>query len=315
MKLTDIINKEFRINQKKDSLFSRIMKPIAYTLLAAAFYLSNGCSNETSSAPQPQSPLPYGKIVFQSNRDGNWEIYRKGSGSNYQEINLTNDWADDTDPTWSPDGTEIAFASNRTGDWEIWTMNEDGSGLVNITNSPSTKDTYPTWSPSGISIAYAKDDVSICVINSSGGIPTNISPSGWSTIDFEAVKEPDWGANNKILFTGVPVLPYATTMAYFMNSDGSNVVRTYSLGKQPAWHSLTALKTIADGWISNTDGTQNLQVLGNISYNNRCSPDGTQLLFDDYAALRIANISGSIDDCVVTIVSSSSRNTNPDWAP
>jgi dipeptidyl aminopeptidase/acylaminoacyl peptidase len=40
---------------------------------------------------------------------------------------LTNHGAIDSDPSWSPDGSQITFFSNRTGHWETFVMNDDGS--------------------------------------------------------------------------------------------------------------------------------------------------------------------------------------------
>ena len=67
-----------------------------------------------------------------------------GSG----QTDLTNDPADDTDPTWSPDGSKIAFTTNRgpTGDNEIYLMNANGSSPVDLTNSPANE-SDPDWQP------------------------------------------------------------------------------------------------------------------------------------------------------------------------
>ena len=55
-----------------------------------------------------------GKIVFQSNRTGNADIYTMNpDGSN--RVQLTTTPSEDVDPRWSPDGTRIVFASDRTG--------------------------------------------------------------------------------------------------------------------------------------------------------------------------------------------------------
>ncbi|MDZ7268985.1 MAG: hypothetical protein ONB48_14730 [candidate division KSB1 bacterium] len=52
------------------------------------------------------------EIVFQSNRDGNWEIYRMpATGGN--AVRLTYDPGDDLSPDFSPDGRLIVFASTR----------------------------------------------------------------------------------------------------------------------------------------------------------------------------------------------------------
>src|SRR6476620_4917328 len=76
-----------------------------------------------------------GKIVFQSNRDGNAEIYAVGPGL-VGAVNLTNNAAGDTAPVWSPDGSKIAFISNRNPGG-IYVMNADGSSPHFVTSPTS----------------------------------------------------------------------------------------------------------------------------------------------------------------------------------
>jgi Tol biopolymer transport system component len=65
-----------------------------------------------------------------------------GSG----ETALTNDAAEDTLPTWSPDGGRLLFQTDRDGNSEIYTMAADGTELVNLTNDQSA-DTAGNWAP------------------------------------------------------------------------------------------------------------------------------------------------------------------------
>jgi Tol biopolymer transport system component len=98
-------------------------------------------------------PGKNGKIVFSTNRDGNYEIYtmnsdRTGPPSSWDVKRLTNNPANDTDPAFSADGSQIAFVSERDGNSEIYTMNSDGTGLKRITNDPAG-DIQPAFSPGG----------------------------------------------------------------------------------------------------------------------------------------------------------------------
>lgn len=66
--------------------------------------------------PRPRPGEP-DKIVFASNRRGNWDLWLLQLRANDPplEIQLTADDADDLAPSWSPDGQYLAYASFRSG--------------------------------------------------------------------------------------------------------------------------------------------------------------------------------------------------------
>ena len=105
-------------------------------------------------APSPA----WGKIVFYSNRDGNYEVYTMNlDGSN--QIRLTFNEARDSYPVWSPDGQEILFQSDFDLNPEVYVMNADGTNQRNLTNHPAN-DRHPDWSPDGSRIVFSsKRDV------------------------------------------------------------------------------------------------------------------------------------------------------------
>jgi TolB protein len=86
------------------------------------------------------------KIAFNTNRDGNQEIYvMDADGSN--PTNLTN--APDSVEglaTWSPNGRRLAFYSDRPGKKDIFVIELSGGDWTNITNHPAD-DEFCTWSP------------------------------------------------------------------------------------------------------------------------------------------------------------------------
>jgi Tol biopolymer transport system component len=100
-----------------------------------------------AGAARAAFPGTNGKIVFETNRDGNEEIYAMNAdGTN--RVDLTRNPTDDTDPRWSADGSRIVFASNRTGNYQIYTMNAAGSGVTRVTHD-SNDDRRPTWTADG----------------------------------------------------------------------------------------------------------------------------------------------------------------------
>jgi Tol biopolymer transport system component len=101
---------------------------------------------------QPKFPIE-GRIVFQSNLDGDNEIYLI---SDTKIIKLTDNSWNDEYPVWSPDGNKIAFTANPRGNYDVFTMNPDGSKITPIT-SLSTDAKTLSWFPDGKSIAYTRE--------------------------------------------------------------------------------------------------------------------------------------------------------------
>jgi hypothetical protein len=97
----------------------------------------------TSASPAQGAAGGPGKLVFETNRDGNAEIYRMNADGS-DRVNLTRNAAEDSQPRWSPDGTRIAFASNRDGNFDIYTMNADG-GDVRRATFGSEPNRWPSW--------------------------------------------------------------------------------------------------------------------------------------------------------------------------
>jgi TolB protein len=99
-----------------------------------------------------QLPPAAERIAFAAYRNGQWDIYSiSPESSNLRQ--LTNDTYEDTDPSYSPDGTKLAFASRRNNNWDVYVLDLPTGQLARITDSPHY-DGAPTWHPKGDVLAY-----------------------------------------------------------------------------------------------------------------------------------------------------------------
>jgi Tol biopolymer transport system component len=150
------------------------------------------------------------RILFDSTRDGNTEIYVMNADGSV-ERRLTNDAGEDWGASWSPDGTLVSFNSNRSGDMEIYVMHADGSSVTQVTSDRSTY-TSPTWSPDGSRIAYTArpgdDPGQIWSVNVDGSDPQNLSRA---PVAGDVVWTGGWGPDGRIVFNrAMPALAEAT---------------------------------------------------------------------------------------------------------
>ena len=99
------------------------------------------------------------KVIYECNRDGNWELYLvKADGSD--PVNLTNTPdVDELYPRPSPDGTKVCFmVDERRGSSKVrsvYYMNADGTGRTKVADNARE----PCWSPGGGQIAYMKGEL------------------------------------------------------------------------------------------------------------------------------------------------------------
>ena len=178
----------------------RIALPLTLVMLLSM--VITGCGTAETQAPQPAdtptaaatataAPLPVEtelpapeaepilcNITFDSDRDGNREIYSMAPDGSSQ-VNLTNNPADDFDPVWSPDGTQIAFVSNRetdTGGGQfIFIMQFDGSSVTQVSKQPDSS--FPDWSPLGSMVAYSSNgDLYLADVNEGTEVNLTNSP-------------------------------------------------------------------------------------------------------------------------------------------
>jgi Tol biopolymer transport system component len=101
------------------------------------------------STLKPRLPFK-GKILFQSDMDGDREIYLLTSRGLTQLTD--NDW-DDEYPKWSPDRKKIAYSANPRGNYDIFVMDADGSNITTVTASDKNEVEH-AWFPDGKKMAF-----------------------------------------------------------------------------------------------------------------------------------------------------------------
>jgi Tol biopolymer transport system component/predicted Ser/Thr protein kinase len=100
------------------------------------------------------------RIVFDSDRSGQSELWTaKSDGSNQQALVAIRD-AQVAAGRWSPDGETVAFGATIQGHTQIYTISAEGGWLRQLTHDPG-ENTAPSWSRDGKWIYFASERTGI----------------------------------------------------------------------------------------------------------------------------------------------------------
>ena len=278
---------------------------------------------DTPAPAEAPSPVPC-NIAFDSNRDGNTEVYLMGPDGKDQ-VNLSNNPGDDFDPAISPDGSQIAFVSNRDNGKEggqfIYVMNADGSNVRQLTFENWSD--WPNWSNDGSQITYtSNDDIYVIKADGSGqsgnltNSPEKDSRSSWSPDGNQIAWVSGYDNNSNILV---------------MNADGSQVKQITDNGQQSdvQWTEDGRLfagwgwkdqEQICNNCVFNSDGSNIMDAGGKgevqkylpfwTAYGNRVElAQGSMNGKDEEIYL----VSGIFPDIFLNLTNDPANDRNPDW--
>lgn len=121
---------------------------------------------------------------------------------------LTQDFAWNIQPTFSPDGKKVAFISDRDGLSNVWVMNIDGSAMVQVTQEKNNLIHSPKWSPDGQYIVANKGIMSsrsipageIWLYHHSGGDGMVIKKRVNGNSDQKNIADPAFSPDGKYLY-------------------------------------------------------------------------------------------------------------------
>ncbi|MEM1041420.1 MAG: winged helix-turn-helix domain-containing protein [Bacteroidota bacterium] len=195
-------------------------------------------SGEGESVRQPSVARRARRLTYeQRSSDANIWAIRQGRFGRLPLIHSTR-W--ESNPQFSPDGTQIAFASDRSGSPEVWVVDADGENPIQLTDFAGPLVTLPRWAPDGRRLAFdarVEGNADIYIIDAAGGQPRRLTDDPASDV------APSWSVDS--------------TVVYF-SSDRSG-----------EW----------EVWLVAAEGGRPSRVTYNGGYNAFQAPDGEQLYY------------------------------------
>jgi Tol biopolymer transport system component len=157
------------------------------------------------------------KVAYMSNKDtmsGVWQIYVKDLMPGGGETQITTGTEQNSDPSWSPDGTKLAFMRGFAGGPPNVAVVDIASKVVQRVTNYALFQGHPSWKPTAGSQTIAFDGYVNAGSSSSGIYTVDIGAPGQTNINI--VQVVDTGADE----TGPQWSPDGTRIAYGSTTSG-----------------------------------------------------------------------------------------------
>lgn len=254
---------------------------------------------ENSEVSIPASTNAREKILFQSDSDGDFDIYitdKEGKNT----VNLTADSANDEYPVWSLDKQYIYFHSNRDNHWNIYRMKNDGTEEECLTDDLANYYS-PAPSPDGKTVLLDSDLSGKLGIYELSLPAKKLRPFLVQTPSKENILA-HWSSDGKyVVFASrrsgkkkpdsvwhIHLLEVASMIEKRLTGAGG--------GCRPRWSPdmtrIAYVSTESDGkgdiWIMNRDGSHPVRLTESVDYDYHptWSPDGQKILYSHTAEKR-----------------------------
>lgn len=165
-------------------------------------------------------------VVFQSDRDGNVELYYTDLLGSGEAVRLTKTESNNTNPMYGPDARTIVYQSDRNGRFDIFAIDQQTGEETQLTSHPAD-DVNPFFSPDIEKLVYQSNrnnNWDVYVLDTETGTEQRLTDSPDDEIF------PAWSPNG-ILIAYIVVDANGASDLYVMNVDTRQVKRVTTDGK------------------------------------------------------------------------------------
>ncbi|WP_157515090.1 PD40 domain-containing protein [Gaetbulibacter saemankumensis] len=214
------------------------------------------------------------KIIFESNRDGHWQIYVMDINGNSQRRLITSD-SNDRRPRWNPFKDMILFESDRTGTSEIYSYDFETNRVEQYPINLNGNKYFADFAPNGVQLifSHAKNseyfDIYTCstkgkrlkkvISNEYKNLYPNLTPRGDNIIYYS---NKNVQGESNIIYTYNPYTKEKNRLTYFkdesLTPSWSNV-----RGSRIAYSAKVDDMVHSEIFIMRNDGTHKIQITYN----------------------------------------------------